>query len=501
MTAPRLSARGIGKRFPGVRALHGVDLEVGAGEVVAVLGENGAGKSTLMKILAGVQLADEGELRFEGRPVRFGSVREAERHGVVLIHQELNLCDNLSIGASMFLGREPRRGWFVDEAAIAAGARRALDRLGVGLDPGTRIEDLSLAQRQLVEIARAIAIDARVVIMDEPTSSLGESDAERLFDVVDELRRDGVSVLYISHRLAEIERLADRVVVLRDGGPVGELVGTQIARDAMVRMMVGRELGQFFHRSPHAPGAVALGVTGLRTRAFPGAAVDLTVRCGEVVGLAGLVGAGRSEMLKALAGVEPGLGGAVCVSGRSIGLPQHPSAAIRAGVALVPEDRKAHGALLDLDVRQNIGLGRLSTDARRGFVDRAKEAGLAARMIAELGIRTPDDRQSVRFLSGGNQQKVVLARWLATEPAVLLLDEPTRGVDVGAKEEIYALLDGLARRGMAILFASSELEEVLGLSDRVLVVRDGRIQGELSGAACTEEAVMQLATADLEESA
>ncbi len=490
MTLPRLAARGIGKRFPGVRALEGVDLEVGAGEVVAVLGENGAGKSTLMKILAGVQPADDGELSVEGRAVRFASVRDAERLGVVLIHQELSLCDNLSISASIFLGREPRRGLFVDERAIAVGARRALERLGVGLDPASLIADLSLAQRQLVEIARAIAIDARVVIMDE-----------RLFEVVDDLRRDGVAVLYISHRLAEIERLADRVVVLRDGEVVGELAGAEIERTAMVRLMVGRDLGQFFHRSAHEPGEIALHVEGLRTRAFPQSAVDLVVRRGEVVGLAGLVGAGRTELLHAIAGVESGRGGSVRVAGGSVALPRHPREAIRAGIVLVPEDRKAHGALLDLDVRQNISLGRLQADARFGFVDRRKEAELAREKIAELGIRTPSDRQRVRFLSGGNQQKVVLARWLATEPAVLLLDEPTRGVDVGAKAEIYALLDDLARRGVAILFASSELDEVMGLSDRVLVLRDGSIQGELSGDACTEEAIMQLATAATEASA
>ncbi len=501
MTLPRLAARGIGKRFPGVRALEGVDLEVGAGEVVAVLGENGAGKSTLMKILAGVQPADDGKLSVDGQVVRFASVRDAERLGVVLIHQELSLCDNLSISASMFLGREPRRGLFVDERAIAVGARRALERLGVGLDPASLIADLSLAQRQLVEIARAIAIDARVVIMDEPTSSLGEKDAERLFEVVDDLRRDGVAVLYISHRLAEIERLADRVVVLRDGEVVGELAGAEIERTAMVRLMVGRDLGQFFHRSAHEPGEIALHVEGLRTRAFPQSAVDLVVRRGEVVGLAGLVGAGRTELLHAIAGVESGRGGSVRVAGGSVALPRHPREAIRAGIVLVPEDRKAHGALLDLDVRQNISLGRLQADARFGFVDRRKEAELAREKIAELGIRTPSDRQRVRFLSGGNQQKVVLARWLATEPAVLLLDEPTRGVDVGAKAEIYALLDDLARRGVAILFASSELDEVMGLSDRVLVLRDGSIQGELSGDACTEEAIMQLATAATEASA
>ena len=284
--------------------------------------------------------------------------------------------------------------------------------------------------------------------------------------------------------------------MLRDGRFAGELTGARIERDAMIRLMVGRDLGQFFHRSPHEPGEVVLEVVGLRTREHPGASVDLTLRAGEVVGLAGLVGAGRTAILHAIAGVDAGSGGEVRIRGRSAGLPAHPADAIAAGIALVPEDRKAHGALLDLDVRQNIGLGRLAADSRRGFVDREREAELASAKIEELRIRTPDDRQQVRYLSGGNQQKVVLARWLATEPAVLLLDEPTRGIDVGAKEEIYGLLDDLAKRGVAVLFASSELDEVLGLSDRVLVVRDGHVQGELSGAARTEEAVMRLATAE-----
>jgi ribose transport system ATP-binding protein len=493
VSGARLVARGIGKRFPGVQALTGVDLELGAGEVLAVLGENGAGKSTLMKILAGVQTADEGRIEVDGVEVRIRSIRDAEALGIALIHQELNLCDNLSVGASMFLGREPRRGPFVDEAEIRRRATAVLDRLGGDLDPRRRVSTLSLGEQQLVEIARAIAMDARIVIMDEPTSSLSQAEVERLYAVVGELRGRGVGVLYISHRLAEIERLADRVLVLRDGRVAGSLEGAGIERDAMIRLMVGRDVEQYFQRRVHPIGEVVLAVEGLRTAAHPGAQVDFAVRAGEVVALAGLVGAGRTEILEAIFGVVPRLAGRILVDGREV-RGRRPRDAVAAGIALAPEDRKAHGLILDASLRANVSLARLDRDARRGFVDSLAEAELASRAIAELRIRTPDDAQVLRYLSGGNQQKVVLAKWLALGPRVLLLDEPTRGIDVGAKEEVYALIDALAAQGVAVLFASSELEEVLGISDRVLVCRDGAIEGELERDALDEEAVMRLAT-------
>ncbi len=489
-----LAARAVRKAFPGVCALADVDFALGAGEVVAVVGENGAGKSTLMKILAGVQQPDAGELRLDGALVTFPTVAAALARGVALIHQELNLCGNLSVGANVMLGHEPRRGWFLREGESLRRARRALLRVGLDVDPARPLAGLSIGQQQLVEIAKALSVDARVLIMDEPTSSLSQAEAERLFAVVRDLRAQGIAVVYISHRLAEVQALADRVVVLRDGRNAGELRGGAIAHGAWVSLMVGRDVARFYQRRAHTPGDVALRVRGLRTEAWPAHAVDLEVRAGEIVGLAGLVGAGRSELLRALFGADAALGGEVAVRGTPLRLGD-PSAALRAGLVLAPEDRKQQGVLLDLPVGENLALPSLHRDRLPlGFVDRRAATALAQRQVDDLRIKTPGLAQPVRFLSGGNQQKVVLGKWLALAPAVLLLDEPTRGVDVGAKAEIYGLLHDLAGQGLAILMASSDLEEILGVSDRVLVMHEGRLAGELAGAALTERAVMALAT-------
>ncbi|MCC6786003.1 MAG: sugar ABC transporter ATP-binding protein [Planctomycetes bacterium] len=491
---PRLWARGIGKAFPGGVALEGVDLRVGAGEVVALVGENGAGKSTLMKILAGVQRPDAGTLLVDGAPRQFRSVAEAQALGIALIHQELNLCDNLSVGANVFLGREPRRRGLIDEAAIRRGAAELLLRVGLAIDPGLSLAGLSLGQRQLVEIAKALSIDARVLIMDEPTSSLSLAETQRLFAVVHDLRRQGVSVIYISHRLGEVCELADRVVVLRDGRNAGSLARDEISHDRMVALMVGRELRLARSRAvPATAGAPRLRVSGLRTQAWPAHAIDFAVRAGEIVGLAGLVGAGRSELLRAIFGADAAVDGAVEVEGRLL-RGGEPREAIAAGLALVPEDRKAEGLVLEASVRENLALPGLARRARFGCVDGAVERRLAAASVESLAVRTAGLEQVVRTLSGGNQQKLVLGKWLTLEPRVLLLDEPTRGIDVGSKDEIYALVRELASRGLAVLFASSEMEELLGLADRILVVHEGRLAGELAGADATEELVMQLAT-------
>jgi ribose transport system ATP-binding protein len=500
--APILEARGLTRSFPGVRALRGVNLTLGRGEVLAVIGENGAGKSTLMKILAGVQSPDAGEIRIDGQPAHLGSVPAALRHGIALIHQELNLADNLDVGANIFLGREPRRLGFIDHARIREEARRCLDRVGLDLDPATPVHQLPIGRQQMVEIAKALSVQARVLIMDEPTSSLTGHEAAALFRVIRELSRDGVSIIYISHRLGEVRELAHRVVVLRDGENAGELRDTAITHAAMVRLMVGRDVSQFYQRSHGAaaappPGAApappALAVRGLRTAAHPAHPLDFEVRAGEVVGIAGLVGAGRTEVLQSLFGVVPAAGGELFVQGQPRTI-RSPRDAIRSGLALVPEDRKQQGLLLGMAVRENLSLASLERDQRHGFLSRRHERDLSARLIRQLGVKTPDDRQVVQFLSGGNQQKVVLGKWLALEPRVLLLDEPTRGVDVGAKAEIYAILDDLARRGVAVLFVSSEMEEVLGLSDRALVMHEGRLAGELRRNQLSEEAVMHLAT-------
>ncbi len=491
MADPFLEARGLAKRFPGVRALDGVDLSVGRGETVAVIGENGAGKSTLMKILAGVQTPDAGEIRVDGRPVAIDSVRAAEALGIALIHQELNLCDNLDVAANLFLGREPRRGLFVDRAKMEREAGGLLERVGLDVPPRTLVSALSIGRQQMVEIAKALSVDAKLLIMDEPTSSLSQRETEHLFRVIRDLKGRGVSVVYISHRLGEVKEVADRVVVLRDGRNSGGLEKDRIEHAAMVKLMVGRELTQLFPHQARAPGEAALEIDGLRTAAHPRHPLSLSLRAGEIVGVAGLVGSGRTELLTTLFGVDRAAGGSVRVGGRAAEF-RRPLDAIRAGVALVPEDRKDQGLFLEMALRENLSVAWIR--GRGLFMDRAAERTMSEESIAKLRVKTPHDRQLAQFLSGGNQQKIVLGKWLALNPRVLLLDEPTRGVDVGAKQEIYRLMDELSAKGVAILFVSSDLEEILGMSDRALVMHQGRIAGELPRAELSEEAVMLLAT-------
>ncbi len=490
LNSPLLDVRHLTKRFPGVVALDRVDLTLHRGEVLAVVGENGAGKSTLMNILAGVQQPDSGQIRLEGRPAVIRSVPVALRLGIALIHQELNLCDNLDVGANIFLGREPHRLTFIKRRSIDRAARRLLESIGLDVSPRAIVGTLPIGRQQMVEIAKALSVDARILIMDEPTSSLSGQETEALFRVVRNLRRRGVSVVYISHRLGEVERLADRVVVLRDGRNAGQLSRDQVDHRRMVQLMVGRDVAQFYSRQPRAVGTPLLEVENLIVPAHPTAALSFQVRCGEIVGIAGLVGAGRTELLRTLFGVDQPLGGTIKIGGRRRPL-RSPVDAIRAGVALVPEDRKQQGLILEMTVRENISLAGLRRHRRRlGFLNVARERSDAAEMIAALNVKTPGDRQVVRFLSGGNQQKVVLAKWLALKPRLLLLDEPTRGIDVGAKQEIYHLMERLAASGIAILFASSEMEEILGMSDRALVMHQGRIAGALGRAELSEEAVM-----------
>ena len=493
MTAPLLEVRQLRKSFPGVRALKGVSLTLARGEVLAVIGENGAGKSTLMKILAGVQRADSGELLIEGRAVEIRSVHDALGQGIALIHQELNLADNLDVAANIFLGREQLRAGLIDKARQRREAREFLRAVGLDVDPAVLVSTLTIGHQQLVEIAKALSVNARVLIMDEPTSSLSSHEAENLFKVIRELRGRGVSIVYISHRLGEVRALADRVTVLRDGANAGDLGRDEIDHARMVKLMVGRDLSQFYPHKPHAAGETVLEVKGWRTRAHPRHPLSFGVRAGEIVGVAGLVGAGRTELLAALFGVEPAVGGVLRVAGRPVA-PQSPREAIAAGLALVPEDRKKQGVILEMAVRENLSLASLRRDQRRGFLNRRREADISAEMMGSLRIKTPHDRQIVQFLSGGNQQKVVLGKWLALRPRVLLLDEPTRGIDIGAKQEIYKLMEELARQGVAILFVSSEMEEILGMSDRALVMHEGRLAGELARGELSEEAVLHLAT-------
>ncbi|MEO1527891.1 MAG: sugar ABC transporter ATP-binding protein [Planctomycetota bacterium] len=493
-TACLLESDSLGKQFPGVKALDGVSLHLNAGECLAVIGENGAGKSTLMKILAGVQTPDSGETRVDGRPVRIDSCRKAMELGIVLIHQELNLAENLDIGANIFLGREPHRGGFVDRGKIRRESKRFLEMVGLDVSPDTIVSRLPIGQQQLVEIAKALSVNARVLIMDEPTSSLSTRETLRLFEVVKDLRSRGVSVIYISHRLGEVCELADRVTVLRDGQNAGNLESGVITHDNMVRLMVGRDISQFYSRQSHAPGEVLLEVEDLVTPDWPNHTLNFKVHAGEIVGVAGLVGAGRTEMLQVLFGINAPISGRVLVDGKPLDATS-PRDAIRAGLALVPEDRKQHGLVLPMSVRRNIGLPGLERYQRKlGFRNAAKESSDAAEMIESMRIRTPGADQVVQFLSGGNQQKVVIGKWLALGPKLLLLDEPTRGIDIGAKQEIYQLMEKLAASGVGILFVSSETEEILGMSDRTLVMHEGALSGELPRSELSEEAIMQLAT-------
>jgi ribose transport system ATP-binding protein len=495
---PLLQVRSLSKSFPGVRALDGVHLHVAPGEVLAVVGENGAGKSTLMKIVAGVETPDSGEIVFDGRPVRFSSVRDALAAGIVLIHQELNLAESLSVADNVFLGREITRGGrlrWLDRPAMTEQAKRLLRRIGVTVPASTPVNDLPIGQRQLVEIARALGQSARLIIMDEPTSSLSQHETQTLFGVIGELKRAGVAVLYISHRLAEVRTVADRVTVLRDGRNAGELAREQISHDAIVRLMVGRDVQQYFTRQHAAEPANSprFEVRGIRYADGPTEPASLAIRPGEIVGLAGLVGAGRTELAEALVGLRAVVAGEIRIDGVPIRI-RSPRDALRAGLLLVPEDRRLHGLILEESVCGNISLPNLDRLSIAKFVRPRAETALARTWVDRLSIKTPRIGQMAGLLSGGNQQKVVFGKWLARQPRVLILDEPTRGVDIGARSEIYGLIDRLAADGLAVLMISSDLEEILGISDRALVMHEGRIAGEVPRARLSEEAIMQLAT-------
>ena len=489
----RLEVRGIVKSFPGVKALKGVSLRVMPGEVLSVVGENGAGKSTLMKILAGVQSQDSGTILVDGSEKQFHSVADAMHNGIAIIHQELNLADNLEIGANIFLGREPRRFGLINNALINQQAEQLLARIGLNVSPQMLVQNLTVGQQQMVEIAKALSINARVLIMDEPTSSLSAGESANLFQVIRDLRADGVSIVYISHRLAEVQDLSDRVTVLRDGENAGELVRGEVTHDSLVRLMVGRDISRFFVRTSHPKGKVAIRVKDISTTTWPKYNLNLSVQAGEIVGIAGLVGAGRTELLRTLFGVDTPVRGTIEVGGAMVDL-RSPQDAIAAGIALVPEDRKQQGVILEMAIRQNIGLASLHQHAHAGFLNFSVEKLQSTEMCDRLRVKAPNDLHLVGTLSGGNQQKVVLGKWLALKPQVLLLDEPTRGIDVGAKQEIYQLMDDLAGQGIAVLFVSSEMEEIIGMSDRVIVMHEGRITGELTRDQLSEESVMHLAT-------
>jgi ribose transport system ATP-binding protein len=489
----QVTMRGIGKAFGPVRVLDAVDFNIGAGEIHALMGENGAGKSTLMKILSGVYQADAGDILIDGKTAQIRDTVDAERAGIAIIHQELNLIPQLSVMENMFLGREPSRFGVVDSAAMRRQSRHWLDMVGAQrIDPQMEAGRLSIGQQQLVEIAKALSLDARVLVMDEPTAALTHREIETLFEIMLGLKARGVALVYVSHRMEEIFRICDRISVLRDGKFVGERAISQTGFDEIVRLMVGRELGERFPKRTNAPGDVRFQVAGLADDGNI-SGISFDVRAGEVLGIAGLMGAGRSEILRTLFGVNRKTAGTVSLDGLPLDV-RDASGAIGAGIGFVTEDRKNQGLVLGMSVRENATLVHLDTYARFGVVNDAAERAAVEQLIKQLRIRTRDAELDVKSLSGGNQQKVVFAKWLAAPPKVLLLDEPTRGVDVGGKAEIYTIINQLASQGVAIVMVSSELPEVLGMSDRILVMHQGRQNGIFPAAGATQEMIMNAAT-------
>jgi ribose transport system ATP-binding protein len=491
-----LAMRGITKRFPGVVALKDVSLELRAGEVLALMGENGAGKSTLMKILGGAYPPDEGELLIDGQPVVLKGIADAKKRGIALIHQELMLVPQLSIADNIFLGNE-RRQWGIlnrlDRAEMNRQASALLARVGLKLPPTMLVSELTAGQMQMVEISKALALNARLIIMDEPTSSLTLGESRQLFEIIRTLRQEGIGIIYISHRMEEVLQLADRITVLRDGKRVGDLNRAQATHDKVVSMMVGRALSAWFPEKQARPTervvfeAKYLLVPGSR---YP---VSFALNAGEILGFAGLVGAGRTELMEVIFGVKPALGGSMSLEGKRFA-PRRPKDAIHQGVYLAPEDRKKHGLVLPMAVVENISLPDIGNYRAGGLLDRSAEQRVAVAEVARLSIKTPTIRRKVVNLSGGNQQKVVLGKWLAMRPKVLILDEPTRGIDVGAKAEIYRHMAELAANGIAILMVSSDLEEIIGMSDRVVVMHERKITGILLRAQLTQERIALMMT-------
>ncbi|MEW2181318.1 sugar ABC transporter ATP-binding protein [Streptomyces sp. NPDC005406] len=492
-TTPVLALEGVSKSFGAVRALRGVSLRLYAGEAHALAGENGAGKSTLIKALAGVHRPDEGTVLLDGKPVEFHGPADARDAGVAVIYQEPTLFPDLSVAENIFVGRQPRRSFGrVDHRAVTRAAADLFARLGVDLDPDQPARGLSIADQQLVEIAKALSFDARVLIMDEPTAALTGSEVARLFGVVRTLRAEGAAVLFISHRLEEIFALCRRVTTLRDGAWISSELLSGLSEDDLVRRMVGRDLDELYPKQSTEIGEVALSVRRL-TREGVFTDVSFDVRRGEIVGLAGLVGAGRSEVARAVFGVDRFDGGEVEVLGRKL-RPGAPSLAMAAGLALVPEDRRAQGLVMDMSIERNIGLTGFAATTRAGLMNRAAERDRAVDWAVKLQVKYARLADVVGTLSGGNQQKVVLAKWLATSPQVLIVDEPTRGIDVGTKAEVHRLLSSLAAEGVAVLMISSDLPEILGMADRVLVMHEGRLTAQIPRSEATEETVMAAAT-------
>ncbi len=493
MDQPILSLNSISKSFPGVQALDSVNLEVYPGEIHALVGENGAGKSTLMRIISGASSKDSGSMQWRGYEVDIKTPIEAQNLGIAMIHQELALIPYIDIGKNIFLGREPQGKipGLIDWSNLYQASSDILDGLGLNISPKTIIKDLTIAQQQMIEVAKSLSMDASLLVMDEPTSALTDWEVETLFEQMSRLRSEGVSIIFISHRLEEVYRVADKVTVLRDGRLIGTHPADSLSENEIVKMMVGRELVASKTHESHSTDVSVLQLNDVHTSGIV-RGVSLDLKEGEILGISGLVGAGRTELLEAIFGVRHITQGQILLEGEQIEL-DSPSKAIHSGVGFVPEDRKAQGLFLNMGVRQNIVLAALDTLTRLGIVLRTRANALTSSLIKQLDIRPPNQQQRVRNLSGGNQQKVVIARWLALEPRVLLLDEPTRGIDVGAKSEIHALLDQMAKTGVAILMVSSELPEILSVCDRILVMREGRLMLETEPDSTTQDEIMRVA--------
>ncbi len=489
--APLLEMRGIDKSFPGVRALDDVSLTVQRGEVLALLGENGAGKSTLIKMLGGAHLPDRGQIRVAGQDVHLGSPGAAAAAGIGVIFQEFNLIPELTAWENIFLGREATLGW-VNRGNERRQSQQLLEQIGADVPIDQHCGRLSIAQQQIVEILKALSQDAQLIVMDEPSAALTTHEVARLFDMIRDLKSRGIGVIYISHRLDEVFEIADRVAVLRDGQFVGEAPARELTRQRLIEMMVGRSIEDEFPKHHHDVGRPRLEVRDLQ---HPNLSEEISfdVREGEVVGLTGLVGAGRTELARLIFGADRASGGSISLDGRRLNI-RSPRDAIRAGICLLTEDRKQQGLILDASIRENFGLPNLPQLSRFGFVREGKEQAACQTFVSRLNVKMSDTRQLVRNLSGGNQQKIVLAKWLQRNAEVVIFDEPTRGIDVGSKYEIYMLINDLAKQGKAILMISSELPEVLGMSDRILVMHEGKITGAIDDVASTsQEQIMELA--------
>ncbi len=487
-----LEMKNIRKEFPGVLALKDVSLQVCAGEVHALLGENGAGKSTLIKVLGGIYIPEEGDIYINGEPVRIGNVHDSQHCGVSVIHQELVLVPKMTVAENIFLGREPMRHGVVDHEKMNQQAMELLDSFDLDISPEVNIEELTIAQQQMVEITKALSFNSQILVMDEPTSSLSEKEVTFLFQTIRKLKEQGVGIIYISHRMSELFAISDKVTVLRDGEYIGTVETPETTHDELISMMVGRQLTNYYTRTFSDSKEKVLEVKNLSDgKLLKNVSFDL--HKGEILGFAGLVGAGRSEVMKCLFGLDPITEGEFFLDGKKVDI-QHPSDAMDLGIALVPESRKEEALFMAQSVKFNTSIKVLSKFIRGIFVNQKKEEEIASSYINKMSIKTPSSLQIVENLSGGNQQKVVIGRWLATEPKILILDEPTRGVDVGAKAEIYAIMNQLALQGMAIIMISSELPEVINMSDRVIVMCNGAVTGSLTHQEMDQEKIMHMAT-------